>query len=68
MLPMEFQLRTPRRGERVTVAGIDNVFTIFAVRKQSQVVDLRLIGAATMVMNDVPWNALVYLDETVATY
>ena len=68
MLPMVFQLRTPRRGERVTVAGIDNVFTIFAVRKQSQVVDLRLIGAATMVMNDVPWNGLVYLDEAVATY
>jgi hypothetical protein len=41
MLRMESPLRTPRRGERVTLAGVDNVFTIFAVRKQSQVVDLR---------------------------
>jgi hypothetical protein len=65
---MESPLRIPRRGERVTLASVDNVFTIFAVRKQSQVVDLRLIGAATMVMNDVPWNVLLYLDEAVATY
>jgi|HubBroStandDraft_5_1064220.scaffolds.fasta_scaffold1485731_1 hypothetical protein len=68
MWHMEFQLRTPRRGERVSLEGIDNVFTIFAVRRQSHVVDLRLIGAATMIMNDVPWNALVYLDEAIATY
>jgi hypothetical protein len=60
--------RLPRKGERVYLPGVANTFTIFAVRKQSRVVDLQLIDTTTLVMNDVPWDALMYLDEAMGPY
>jgi nucleotidyltransferase/DNA polymerase involved in DNA repair len=41
---MESTSRLPRKGERVALPGVANTFTIFAVRKQSRVVDLRLFA------------------------
>jgi hypothetical protein len=58
---MDTKSRTPRKGEKVSLLGLDNnTFEVLTVRYPSHVVDLRLIEEPKAVMNDVSWDLLVY--------
>lgn len=59
------KMRTPKKGDRVTVTGWKGTYVVFLVDESLQVVDLKQIGVDARLAT-IRWDTLAFLDEEVA--
>jgi hypothetical protein len=56
-------LRIPRKHDRVTAQGHNEVLTVLDVDEESKTADLQFVTGDGPVVQGVPWTALQYMVE-----
>ena len=54
--------RVPKKGDRVSTPRIKEVFLVVDVKENPSVADIRLLNG-TLMLRDIPWTMLTFLDE-----
>jgi hypothetical protein len=59
---VEANLRVPKKGERVSTQNA--AYIVIAVDSEQMTVDLKLLGATDRRLTAVPWDALIFLENS----